>query len=188
MTLPGPARQTLEVEQAAAWAEPNLGPRIAKRIGSFRDGGLFVMAADWAALLAWVVDFVVFLLGVGVGVLVVATVDINADLENSVVGVSLIAILFLFPLLYGGLCYRNGRGLGGVLTGTQVVRFADGGRLGGRAPWVMLVRTVLLPLLFAVVITTALAGGGSGSGSGKVRSVCVDVRATQRLRAAAGTP
>jgi len=188
MTLPGPSRQTLEVERAAAWAEPNLGPRIAKRIGSFRNGGLFVVAADWAALLAWLIDFVVFVLGVGVGVLVLATVDLNAELSDNVLTVSLLAIPFLVPLLYGGLCYRNGRGLGAVLTGTQVVRFVDGGRIGGRAPWVMLVRTVLLPLLFAAVIASALAGGGSGPGGGKIRSICVDVRATQRLRAAAGTP
>jgi hypothetical protein len=82
----------------------------------------------------------VFVLGVGVGVVVVAVVDLTADLDDGTILVCLIAVLFLMQLLYGT-CYRNGRALGAVLTGTQLVRVADGGRIGRKAPWAMLVRT-----------------------------------------------
>jgi hypothetical protein len=83
------------------------------------------------------------------------------------------------PLLYG-MCYRNGRALGAVLTGTQLVRVADGGRIGRKAPWAMLVR-VLMPLLFIGVIVGALGGAGGPPGGSMVR-VSVDARATRQLR------
>ena len=183
MTVPGTSRPSLERERAVAWAEPVLGPRTAKRIHAFRDGGLYVKAAEWAEILAWLVDFVVVVLGVGVGFVVLAAVDLNVDLDNGPLAGALIAILFLVPPLYGALCFRDGRALGAVLTGTQVVRVADGSRIGGRAAWVMLVRTILMPLLFFVVVVGALTGGGTAPGGAAART-CVDVRATHRLRAA----
>lgn len=188
MTVPGPSRPTLERERAIMWAEPILGPRIAQRIDTFGDDVLYVKAGGWARFLSWLVDFVVFVLGLGVAFVILAVVDLNADLDNATLGIALIASLFVVPLLYGGLCYRNGRALGGVFTGTQLVRFADGGRIGGRAPWVMLGRILMpWPLFFVLLLVSALAGGGSAPGGGVAR-VCVDVRATRRLRAAAVRP
>jgi hypothetical protein len=183
MTVPRPSGQLPLRESANVRAERVLGPRTAKRLATFRDGARYVEARTWAQFLAWLVDFVVIVFGVGVGVVVLAGVDRTADLDNGTLGLALIAILFLVPLLYGGLCYRNGRALGAVLTGTQLVRFADGGRIGGKAPWAMLVRTILVPLLLIVVIVGALAGGGTAPGGSTVR-VSVDPRAIRQLRAA----
>jgi hypothetical protein len=180
MTVPRPSEQL----PVRVRAERVLGPRTTKRLATFRNGVLYVKAVEWAQFLAWLVDFVVIVLGVGVGVVVLAVVDRTADLDNGTLSLALVAILFLVPLLYGGLCYRNGRALGAVLTGTQLVRFADGGRIGGKAPWAMLVRTTLMPLLFVVVIVGALAGGGSPPGGGSIARVSVDPRAIRQLRAA----
>lgn len=183
MTVPGQARPPLPANYPTVLAEQVLGPRTAKRFAWFRNGVLYVKAREGAQFLAWLVDFVVFVLGVGVGILVVAGVDNKADLDNGTLALSLIAVLFLVPLLYG-LCYGNGRALGAVLTGTQLVRLADGGRIGGWAPWAMLVRTLLLPLLVVVVIAGALSGGGTAGGGGAGSRVCVDAKATRQLRAA----
>jgi hypothetical protein len=181
VTVPRPSRPLPPRESTHDRAEQVLGPHIAKRLAKFGDGGLYVKAGGWARFLAWLVDFVVFVLGCGVGVVVVSGVYITADLDDGTLLVCLIAILFLVPLLYGT-CYRNGRALGAVLTGTQLVRAANGGRIGGKAPWAMLVRTILMPLLLIVVIVGALGGAGGPPGGGSEVRVSVDVHATRRLR------
>ncbi|MGC7095163.1 RDD family protein [Amycolatopsis lurida] len=135
----------------------------------------YVEARTWRQFLAWLVDFTVFLLGSLVGVVVLSLVDRSAHLAGGVLVLSMVAILIGVPLLYGLCCYRNGRALGAVLTGTRLVRAADGGRIGGKAPWAMLVRTVLMPLLLVAVIVGALTGGGTGPGGSQVR-VTVDAR------------
>jgi hypothetical protein len=135
MTVPGPSRPLPTPENANVQAERVFGPAIAKRLDRFGNGALYVKAADGKLFLAWLVDFLVFLLGVAVGVVVLATVDLKVDIDNGTIALCLIAILFLVPLLYGGLCYRNGRALGGVIVGIQLVRLADGGRIDGKAPW-----------------------------------------------------
>jgi hypothetical protein len=178
VTVPGPSRPLPPRESAHVRAEQVLGSHTATRLATFGDGGLYVKAGRWARFLAWLVDFVVFVLGVGVGVVVVAVVDLTADLDDGTILVCLIAVLFLMQLLYG-LCYRNGRALGAVLTGTQLVRVADGGRIGRKAPWAMLVR-ILMPLLIVGAIVGILSGGGNVADS-TVR-VSVDARATRQLR------
>ncbi|QFU91929.1 RDD family protein [Amycolatopsis sp. YIM 10] len=137
----------------------------------------YVEAGTWRKFLAWLVDSAVCLLGALAGVVVLSLVDRSAHLTDGVLVLSMPAILIVVPLLYGLCCYRDGRALGAVLTGTRLVRVADGGRIGGKAPWAMLVRTVLLPLLLAAVIAGALAGGGTapGGGGSQVR-VAVDAR------------
>jgi hypothetical protein len=179
VTVPGPSRPLPRREITHVQAEQVLGPRTAERLATFGDGVLYVKAGGSARFLAWLVDFVVFVLGVGVGVVVVAVVDLTADLDNGVLVLGLIAVLFLVPLLYG-MCYRNGRALGAVLTGTQLVRVADGGRIGGKAAWALLIR-ILMPLLFIGAIVGALGGAGPVSGGSTVR-VSVDARATRQLR------
>jgi hypothetical protein len=178
VTLPGPHRPLPPPESTHARAEQVLGPQTATRLATFGDGGLYVKVGRWARFLAWLVDFVVFVLGIGVGVIVVAVVDLAANLDNGTILVCLIAVLFLMQLLYGT-CYRNGRALGAVLTGTQLVRVADGGRIGRKAPWAMLVR-ILMPLLVIGAIVGALGGGGNVADP-TVR-VSVDARATRQLR------
>jgi len=182
MTVPRPSGQLPVQESANVRAERVLGPRTAKRLATFRDGVRYVKAGGWARFLAWLVDLVVIVLGVGVGVVLLGGVDRTADLDNGTLALGVIAILFLVPLLYGGLCYRNGRALGAVLTGSQLVRSADGGRIGGKAPWAMLVRT-LMPLLVIGAIVGALGGGGSPPGGSTAR-VSVDPRAIRQLRTA----
>ncbi|MFC7759924.1 hypothetical protein ACFQY4_19315 [Catellatospora bangladeshensis] len=50
-----------------------------------------------------------------------------------------------------------------MLTGTQLVRVKDGGRIGLKACWAMLIRTLFMPLLLLVVIAGAFEGtGGQG--------------------------
>ncbi|WP_255621649.1 RDD family protein [Pseudonocardia sp. DSM 110487] len=178
MTVPGPSRPLPPQESAHVLAEQVLGPLTATRLATFGDGGLYVKAGRWARFLAWLVDVVVFVLGIGVGVIVVSGVYVAAGLDEGTILVSLIAVLFLMQLLYGT-CYRNGRALGAVLTGTQLVRLADGGRIGRKAPWAMLVR-ILMPLLVIGMIVGAFGGGGNVADP-TVR-VSVDTRATRQLR------
>ncbi|MFC3452903.1 RDD family protein [Amycolatopsis speibonae] len=181
MTVQRPDR-LLSRQDRVRIQEQVLGPRAAKRVASFRDGVSYVEAGAWRQFLAWLIDFVVFVLGVGVGVVVLALVDRSANLDGGLIALSIVAILFAVPSLYG-VCYRNGRALGAVVAGTRLVRMADGGRIGGKAPWAMVIRTVLMPLLLATVVVGALAGGGAAPGGSLVR-VSVDVDATGRLRAA----
>ncbi len=186
MTVPRPDAQFAVLERARAQAAQVLGPQTAKRLGAFSNGVLYVKAGGWARLLAWLVDVVVSVLGMAVGAIVAAGVGRAADLDIDIVSVIVIVMLFLAPMLYGGLCYRDGRAFGAVLAGTQLVRTADGGRIGGKAPWVMLVRPFifLTPLFFVLVLLSALTGGGPPGGSSTPSRVSVDTRATHQLRAA----
>lgn len=179
MTVRRPSEQMPALEHARAQAAQVFGPQTAKRLAMFHNGVLYVNPGGWARFLAWLVDVVVSVLGMAVGVVVAVGVDLAAGLDNGTGAVLGIATLFLAPLLYGGLCFRNGRALGGVLTGTQVVRIKDGGRIGGWASWAMLVR-VLFPLLAIGMIIGALGGGGTGPGSDRVS---VDPHAIRRLHA-----
>lgn len=181
MTFPPTAGQ----RSAEVLAEQVLGPGAAKRLGTFRDGVPYVRAGRWARFFAWLADFVVIVLGVVVLFIVVAVAGRTAELSDGALGVITIAIVFLVPLLYGGLCYRDGRALGAVLTGTRLVRGENGGRLGGRAPWAMLLRmwAFLTPLLFVAVLVGALAGGGTPPSASAGR-VSVDPGAMRQLRAA----
>jgi hypothetical protein len=180
MTVRRPSEQMPALERARAHAEHVLGPQAAKRLGAFRNGVLYVKAGRWARFLAWLVDVVVIVLGMAVGVIVAVGVALAANLDNGTGALIGIATLFLAPLLYGGLCFRNGRALGAVLTGTQLVRTKDGGRIGGWASWAMLVR-ILYPLLIIFAIIGALGGGGNAPGSDRVS---VDPRAIRQLHAA----
>lgn len=155
-----------------------------ERLGRFRDGAPHVLATRWRRFLAWLVDAVAMLLGLLVVIVIMAGVSDAADLPDATMGLIAFGFVFVVPLLYGGLFYRNGRALGGVVTGTQLVRIADGGPIGGKAPWVMLGRTFLPPpLLLVVVLIGALGGAGTPPG-GSVARVNIDVRATRGLRAA----
>ena len=180
MTVRRPSEQMPALERARAQAAQVFGPQTAKRLAMFRNGVLYVNAGGWARFLGWLVDVVVSVLVMAVGVFVAVGVGLAAGLDNRTAGGIGIATLFLAPLLYGGLCYRNGRALGAVLTGTQLVRTKDGGRIGGWASWAMLVR-VLFPLLAIGMIIGALGGGGTGPSSDRVS---VDPHAIRRLHAA----
>jgi hypothetical protein len=180
MTDPRPYGQLAVLERARAQAEQVLGPQTAKRLAMFHNGVLYVNAGGWARFLAWLVDVVVSVLGMAVGVIVAVGVALAANLDNGTGALIGIATLFLAPLLYGGLCFRNGRALGAVLTGTQLVRTKDGGRIGGWASWAMLVR-VLFPLLAIGAIIGALGGGGPVSGG--TDRVSVDPHAIRQLHA-----
>ena len=180
MTVRPPSEQVPALERAKAQTAHVLGPQTAKRLTMFHNGVLYVEPGRWARFLGWLVDVVVSVLCMAVGVIVAGVVDLAADLDNGTGALIAIAMLFLAPLLYGGFCFRNGRALGGVLAGTQVVRIKDGGRIGGWAPWAMLVR-VLFPLLAIGAIIGALGGGGMAPDSDRVS---VDARAIRRVHAA----
>lgn len=146
------------------------------KIETFGDGKPYVAAGDLRNFFAWLIDFVVYLFGFVVGFVILAVVDLNKDLDDSVIAIAALSLLVVVPVLYG-LFYTNGRGLGAVCTGTQLVRHRDGSRLGAKGPWAMLVRTVLLPLLIGAVVI-----GGVGPGGSPVR-VNIDVARTRELRA-----
>ncbi|MQM26224.1 RDD family protein [Glycomyces albidus] len=145
------------------------------RIERFGNGVPYV-PARWTGFFAWLIDFIVFVVGLAAGTAALAVLAESQRLGGGVVALGLLALLFAVPMLYG-LCYWNGRALGALLTGTRLVRTSDGGRIGGKAPWAMFIRTVLLPL--AVVAT--LTGGGSPPGT--LRRVSIDIAATRRLHA-----
>jgi hypothetical protein len=89
-----------------------------ERLGRYRDGTPHVRATRWRRFLAWLVDAVVMLLGLVVVIVILVGVDRAADVSSGTLGLTVIGFVFVVPLLYGALCYRNGRALGGVLTGT----------------------------------------------------------------------
>lgn len=180
MAAPGIDRPPTRLEVIRAGTAHVLGARAAARIDSFPDGVLYVRAGELRRLLAWLVDFVVFLLAVGVGLAVLSVPYAAGKIDDGQLALSLIALLVLVPPLYG-LCYGNGRALGAVLTGTRLVRLSDGGRIGLKAPWAMTVRTVLLPLLIVSTVVGAAAGGGP---PGSPVRTSIDNRSTRRLHAA----
>lgn len=155
--------------------ERALGPKVAKRLGKFDDGTLYVAAGGWAELLAWLVDFAVYLLGTAAGFVVFAVATRNSAIPDSAALLTLLGLLIGVPVLYG-LFFGDGRVLGAVCTGTRLVRIKDGGRIGAAACWAMVVRTLLFPLLLAAMV---LSGSG---GVGSVRRVSIDDEATRRLR------
>jgi hypothetical protein len=159
-----------------------LGAQVAKRVGPFGNGRRYVGAGPWALALAWLVDFLVTVFGVVIGIVALLLVDQQTDLGNGVLGLALFGLPFGVPLLYG-LFYGNGRAVGAVLTGTRLVRLKDGGRLGFSAPWAMLVRILLLPLLIIASWVGAYAGFGA-SLPGSIVRVSLDIDASQRLWAA----
>lgn len=162
------------VQQVRDQLKPVLGPSVASRVKAYKDGTLFVEATLSSAFLAWLVDSILVNgTAVGLGALYyVRSTDPN---KNAGAGVIALTLLFVLPLLYGWF-YANGRGVGALLTGTQLVRLKDGSRVGlAKAGWAMLIRTLLLPLAFVAAI------GGSADGSGAVR-ITIDVEGTDQLR------
>ncbi|MDI1460859.1 RDD family protein [Catellatospora sp. KI3] len=169
-------------ELTRADAERILGPRTARRLATFGDGTPYVRAGEGRRILAWLIDFAVYLLAVGAAVVVVSLVRVRSGLSDEAVTVLALSSLFVVPVLYG-LCYGDGRALGAVVTGTQLVRVADGGPIGAKACWAMLIRTVLMPALLVVLIAGALAGAGGDAPGGSQVRVSIDRAATRRLRA-----
>jgi hypothetical protein len=151
----------------------------ASEIQTFGDGTPYVPARDWAAFLAWLIDFTVFVLGFAVAFVVMAVIDQARpeaqQFDDGTLVVVALVLLIAVPLILG-LWFGNGRALGGVLTGTGLVRTRDGGRIGAKGPWVMLVRTILLPLLVAAVVFSGVGPGG------RLPRTCIDVARTRRLQ------
>jgi hypothetical protein len=148
----------------------------APKIETFGNGTPYVRAGGWAGFFAWLVDATVFVLGLAAGIVALSLADRSLGLGGGVIALGALALLFVVPLLYG-LCYRNGRALGALWTGTRLVRVSDGGRIGAKGPWAMLVRTVFLP----AVIIGALTGGGTTPGT--LQRISIDVKRTRRLHA-----
>ena len=174
MTVARPGRPLTPLDIAKQHVEHALGPKVAKRLDTFEDGTFYVTAGGWARLLSWFVDAVVWLVcaAIGLGVLAVAFPDV----PDNVAALTMLGLLIGVPLLYG-LFFVNGRALGGVLTGTRLVRVKNGRRIGAGASWAMLVRTILFPLLLAVVTV-------GGTVPGDLTRISIDDDATRRLRAA----
>lgn len=171
-------RPKTPLERAREDVERVLGPKVAARVEVYGDGGLYLRAGELARALAWFLDFVVFLVLVAIGIVVVALTDRSVDLSGGIIVGAFLGVLLLAPALYGVACYRGGRALGGVSTGTRLVRTAGGGRIGGAAPWAMIVRTLVLPLAIAGVLT------GGTSPSVNMARTSIDVAGTGRLHAA----
>ncbi|MEV6970030.1 RDD family protein [Hamadaea sp. NPDC051192] len=183
MTTHASRRPTTRLDLVREQAAELLGPKAAKRFATFHDGTVYIKAGEGLRFLAWLIDFIVYAV-LGCLGLVAAAVAYSAGKISAGLLVGLMAaVVVAVPVLYG-LFFGDGRALGGVLTGTQLVRNADGGRVGYRACWAMTVRLLLVPLLLVAVVTGADAGGGSGTAA----RVSVDRAATNRLRAAGIIP
>ncbi|MFI5560145.1 hypothetical protein ACIA2T_12775 [Amycolatopsis japonica] len=96
---------------AKVQVELAFGPKIAKRLGAFDDGTLYVSAGGWAELAAWLVDFVVYLLCAGIGFVVFAVATRNSAIPDSAPLLTLLGLMIGVPVLYG-LFFGNGRVLG----------------------------------------------------------------------------
>lgn len=173
MPRPGaiaPADRRAALADVRAGLASELGTAVAKRVRAFEDGTLYVDSTMSGAFLAWLVDSVL-LYAVAVAVAIIygtASDDPDRAVGAVVIGLALIVVL---PFGYG-CAFRDGRALGGLLTGTQVVRMRDGSPVGlAKAGWAMLIRAVFLPFLFWAAI----------DGVGQVR-VSIDRAATARLR------
>ncbi|RSN29469.1 hypothetical protein DL990_25035 [Amycolatopsis sp. WAC 01416] len=167
---------TGRLDVAKEQVERVLGPKVAKRLGAFDDGTLYVSASEWAELAAWFVDFAVYLLSAVIGFVVFAVATRDSAVPDEAALLTLLGLLIAVPVLYG-LFFGDGRLLGAALTGTRLVRIKDGGRIGAAACWAMLVRTVLAPLMLVAMVMTGL-------GAGSVRRISIDDEATRRLHAA----
>ncbi|MCC3764358.1 hypothetical protein K3N28_14930 [Glycomyces sp. TRM65418] len=146
-----------------------------KKIKTFGDGVPYIEPGGGALTFTWLIDFVMFVLLFGVGALIALRIGEALDLSNNAVALGVLATLFVTPLVYG-LFYTNGRALGAVCTGTRLVRASDGGRIGAKGPWAMLVRTILLPLLIIAVVV----GGGYADGS--LKRISIDEKRTRALQ------
>ncbi|TWD81372.1 RDD family protein [Kribbella amoyensis] len=163
-----------------------LGPDLAKRVEPLRNGRRYVRPGSWTTAFAWLVDFAVYVVVLFVGIGLLAARDSQSPLGSDVVGLGVIALVLVVPLLYG-MFYGNGRALGGLLTGTRLVRLKDGGRLGASAPWAMLVRVLLMPFLLVAILVGSFSGG-TGSPPGSLRRSSIDIEASNRLWAAESAP
>lgn len=148
----------------------------AEKIEAFENGTYYVPAGGWALLFTWLIDFTAFVLGILAGVVAMVAVDASRPLSGGAVVLGMVVLLFAVPLLYG-LFYTNGRALGALITGTRLVRCRDGGRIGAKGPWAMVVRTILMPLLFIGIVA------GAGTVSGGFKRVSIDDARTRRLHA-----
>ena len=157
-------------------AEQAFGAKVAKRLDTFDDGTLYITAGGWARLLAWLADFVTYLLFAGAGFVTFALAARTNTVSDGTATLIVLGLLVGTPLVYG-LFFGNGRAVGGALTGTRLVRAKNGERIGAAACWAMLVRTVLFPLLIIAVLT-----GGTVEGS--IRRISIDDDATRRLHEA----
>ncbi|MEV6693991.1 hypothetical protein AB0M35_21220 [Micromonospora sp. NPDC051196] len=181
MTVRGIDRPSTRLEAAKAYAEHAWGRGTAKRVATFDNGTPYVRAGGVAQFLTWFVDATVCLFGVGVCVVVLALLhDGGQGLSIDAVTALAISSCFVVPMLYG-LCYGNGRALGAVLTGTQLVRARDGGRIGLKGCWAMVVRTVFMPILFGIVVLSAATGLGV---AGSLARTSIDRAATRQLHGA----
>jgi hypothetical protein len=183
MVVPHVGRPPTRLEIVRNEAVQTVGKQDARRIETFKDGTLYVRASGWQQMGTWVVDFLVYLVGVIIGIVAVSVPYSSGAIDDNQLVLFLIALLFLVPPLYG-MFYGNGRGLGAVLAGTRLVRAADGGRIGLKGPWAMTTRTVLLPLLMVVLFAGALSGGGFSSPGGSPVRTGINDRATRLLHAA----
>lgn len=175
MTVARPERPPTPLENTKQRVTSALGARAASRLDMFGDGTLYVSAGSVARLLSWFVDFLVYALGVCGGF--VALVAAKPDIPDGDAALALLGLLGGVPLLYG-LCFVNGRALGGLLTGTRLVRLRNGRRIGWGACWAMLVRTLLFPVLLLVTVTSGSIGPGTLS------RISIDDAETRRLWAA----
>jgi hypothetical protein len=175
MTVTRPERPLTPLETAKQHVEQAFGPQTAKRLDTFKDGTFFVRAGGWAGLFAWLVDFVVYLLAAVAGFVALAVAV--PEPSGNVAALTIIGLLFGVPLVLG-LFYGNGRALGAVVTGTRLVRYKNGKRIGASASWAMLVRTILFPALTVAVVT------GGGLAPGDLVRISIDEEATKRLHAA----
>jgi hypothetical protein len=148
----------------------------ADKIETFRNGTPYVPAGGWATCFAWLIDFVTYLAVALAGAVLLGGLGRALDLGDGALGLAVIVWVLVAPLVCG-LWYRNGRALGALCTGTRLVRLSDGGRIGAKGPWAMLVRMILMPLVIIAVVV------GGGYADGTMQRASIDIARTRRLHA-----
>jgi hypothetical protein len=144
-----------------------------KRTKKLGNGRPVVESSGWQSLGAWAVDFSLVAVLAAVASAAVAASATGTAGQTAVAAVT---VWIVVPWLYG-FCCPNGLSLGSLASGTAVVRFDTGGRLGiWRAGWVMFARMVLFPVVILLVVLAAAGGSGPSGDGPKTRHLTLDLR------------
>jgi hypothetical protein len=145
-----------------------------KRLKKLGNGRLVIKARDRHIFGAWLLDWSI--------IMALSLTTYMALLDGNPL-TAILAALAVWPagaFIYGlACCYR--RSIGQAVAGTRTVRL-DNGEVPGfwRSGWVMMVRVVFIPFVFAILLIGSLEGSAT-VGDAKDRHMSIDDRATAAL-------
>jgi hypothetical protein len=153
-----------------------LGESQAKGLGAFGDGTLYSQSIG-RSITAWLIDAVVI---VGVAIAIALSYYHGHRYDQGAIGTMIFILIsgtLVVPFVYGWF-YSNGRAIGGLVTGTRLVRAKDGSKIGLLgAGWALFIRFWIgFDFIFGAL-------NGSDVFENPAR-VSIDSKATQQLREA----